>query len=467
MNPCKSNIRIDRCPPLSDSDSDSANDGVEDEIKSKTSNNVSEHESVNETPSCFFLDRSNVSGTRTDSITKLETESDVLQRQIENIELEKFRIQMEIRGKKQKLVDAIMKVVEFERTIQCVEVLIAEKLHHFQSRIIVLEAKRMEIFENSGDEKVHDLLEREIDEIKEEFEQQSKKDETDKEELTQQAQEFAAQLGDIIREYQNYFDEMIAKEAVLTNEEIVKLRNEFNYNMTQLHRLLSRPAQFCHDKTGERFFLDERKEKVFKVDLHSSEYKMNIEGNLQKIKAGFDLEKDENGEFYVGVGDFKIYTKYFFEDEFGRFYLDVHANRVYKTDPEASEYKLVNGKWKKVKDGIYETDERGLRVKPKTEVEIANEIFEASPEGEAAKASERAKDDDINYIQQTVGPAIRKALAAVALHQPADPINYFANFLLHYRDNQLMFAKREEDLKRFIEFREKLKQQESCEQNSK
>lgn len=67
------------------------------------------------------------------------------------------------------------------------------------------------------------------------------------------------------------------------------------------------------------------------------------------------------------------------------------------------------------------------------------------------------KPEDIKYIQDTVGPAIIKGLAAVAVHQPSDPVKYFANFLLHYRFTQNFFQQREAELKNFLELREKVK----------
>jgi Dpy-30 motif len=70
--------------------------------------------------------------------------------------------------------------------------------------------------------------------------------------------------------------------------------------------------------------------------------------------------------------------------------------------------------------------------------------------------------DDLQYIKETVGPAIKKALAAVVLHQPIDPINYFANFLLNYRYNQHMSANRSKELKSFMELREKMKTENEC-----
>lgn len=451
--PCQSAYRSERCPPLSDSDSDveAQNDDLTVACDSSEENQVKQLD-------CGYVDRSSAFGTRIESIEKLETNAEQLQHRIDEYIHEKERIQEEIRRKKKLLIDAIMKVVEFEISIQDVEAIIADKLHHFQTRVIDLESKRMEMFLNSGDAKVHELLEHEIEELVEEFNQTSRADECCRDEITQNAQEFAASIGDVIKEYQTYFEELLAEaENRKSYTQKEAMMNEFNDNMTQLRRLMNRPAQYCSDETGHRFFLDINKEKVFQVETHSSEYKLSSEGDCKKVKDGFKLNEDENGEFYEDLKGRKIYTKYYFHDDFGRFYIDVHGSRRYTGDPEASEYMLVNGNWKKVKSGTYETDERGLRVKPaEAEVLTDQQILDMTTEG----LTEKMKDDDLNYIRESVGPAIRKALASVVLHQPVDPINYFAIFLLNYRYNQHMFEKRDEELKFFMDMREKLKKKE-------
>lgn len=454
--PCSSTYRSERCPPLSDSDSN-----VGEQNETDLSYDAQDEADVQgkplKQPDCLHVDRQSVLGTRIDSIAKLETNADQLQHQIDEFKQEKQRVQDDIHRKKQLLIDAILKVVDFEISIQDMEALIADKLHHFHSRIIDLESKRMEIFLNSGDPKIHELLELEIEEVKNEFEKTSKVYESNRDEITQHAQTFAATLGDVIKEYHSYFDEMLSEmDPVISHEVRDIMMNEFNFNFTQLHRLMNRPAKFCKENDGDRYFLDINKDKIFKVDEHSSEYKLTSQGDREKIKEGFKLESDGDDEFYFDLKLRKIYTKYFFQDEFGRFFIDVHGTRHYKTDPEASEYMLINGNWKKTKSGTYETDERGLRIKPaEPEVLTDEQVFELTEKGLAANM----KNDDLNYIRETVGPAIRKGLAAVVLHQPADPIDYFTKFLIHYHYNQQMFKKRDEELKYFLEMRQKMKKE--------
>lgn len=452
--PCKSAYRSENCPPLSDSDDDG--DGSRDaEIV------CDENETPGTPPpECRFVDQSSVLGTRTESIAKLEKNADELKLQIENIHMEMVRVANEIREKKKRWLDAILKVVEFEKSIQCIELSIFDKLHHFQGRIIDLESKRMENYKNSGDQKLHDMLENEIDEVKEAFEKQAEADENEKNEMTTQGQVFAASLGDVTSEYLKLFEEELEDAKTSKSRHTVEdMKEEFHRNMALLEKLLQRPAKFCVDQSGDRFYLDGSKEKVFKLEHFSSEYKLTVDGGRAKVKDGFSLYDDENGQYYVDRRGRKMYTKYYFEDEFGRFFIDIHGNRKYKVDSEASEYELVNGVWKKTKAGTYAVDEKGLRIRPKTD--IASD--ETEEEALAWSMNQKYRHDDINYIKEAVGPAIRKALAAVALHQPLDPINYFANFLLHYRSNQHMFEKRDEEVKQFIELHEKMKEQTDAE----
>lgn len=93
-----------------------------------------------------------------------------------------------------------------------------------------------------------------------------------------------------------------------------------------------------------------------------------------------------------------------------------------------------------------------MKPKPKSPSETEEGVFGVAAE----ELSKKLPADDLQYVKDSVGPAIRKALAAVVLDQPADPINYFAHFLLNYRYNQHMFEKRDEELNYYLELRKHL-----------
>jgi hypothetical protein len=57
-----------------------------------------------------------------------------------------------------------------------------------------------------------------------------------------------------------------------------------------------------------------------------------------------------------------------------------------------------------------------------------------------------ATENDFRYIKAAVGTPLVQGLASLVLHQPQDPINYLASFLLHYQHNQERYAVRKQQL---------------------
>ena len=447
-NPCQ-NFDSDKvkqlCPPPESSSSSIATDSSSNSIHSV--DKISIHSS-NEDPECFSV--LHPLKTRMESIVHLETNFANLANQAVELKNEKERLALEISNKKAKLLNAIYEVIKLELSIREVEKVISDKLYHFQSRILELESKRFEEFKNNNQNQLSILLEQEIDEVKRSFQVQSTTDELSKNQLIQNAQNFAASLGDVVTEYEEHFNDQ-------KNSQLI---TEFDENMKILKHLLTRPGQFCHDKNNARFYLNKKKEKVYQLNLHSSQYILDEDGNRSRINDGFELMENEKGKYYLDLRERHIYVMYYFEDSFGRYYVDVNGDRFYKGDPEASEYMLVNGQWTKTKDGTYEKDEKGQRIKVTSEEEQQIEIehFDLTTE-EGRKA--QMKSNDLNYIKETVGPAIKKALAAIVIHQPSDPISYFANFLLQYRYNQRMFEYRDQELLRYLQKRKEIQDKEN------
>lgn len=305
------------------------------------------------------------------------------------------------------------------------------------------------------------LFEKEINDIKLTHRQQMTGIESSRDLLVQQAQSFAFSLGpSIVDDFNACHCEALEGEE--NPQKVLQVKEAFKKKRERLEKLLARPAKYCRDLNGERFYLNSKRHKIYKVDSFTSEYLVDADGNRLKIKRGLPLEINDNGEFYLDSQGREIYSKYYFEDDNGRYYVDIHGDRFYKADPEASEYKLINGQWIKIKDGTYEIDERGRRKSPERShenggEEILENVFNFTE-------NKIVKSEDIKYIQTTLGPIIRKALAAVVTHQPADPVNYFANFLLHHHVTQNFYDKREADLKNYLKIREQIKN-EKCRQN--
>lgn len=447
-NPCQ-NVDSEKVkqlcpPPESSSSSIHIDSDYSIDISDKISINSLNMNNFNDTE-CYFV--SPPLTTRMDSIYHLKTDVANLDDQVDQLNKEKECLSLEISNKKKKLLNAINEVIKLELSIREVEKVIADKLYHFQSRIIDLENNRLEEFKNNEQNQLSSLLEQEIDDVKRQFQTQSKLDEINKNQLIQNAQNFAASLGDVVAEYKE-------------NEDSFNDHNTFDENMNILKHLLSRPGQFCHDENNARFYLNVKKEKVYQLNLHSSQCILDDNGNRLRIQDGFRLMDNEKGEYYEDIRERNIYVKYFFKDSFGQYYVDINGNRCYKGDPEASEYMLVNGQWVKTKEGTYEKDDRGQRIKDisEEEIEIGVEQFDITTE-EGRKA--QLKSNDLNYIKESVGPAIKKALAAIVIHQPMDPISYFANYLLQYRYNQQMFESREQELLSYLQQRKEIQDKEN------
>lgn len=445
MYPCINQVVDDRCPSSSENSSCSSDEILTDD---ESANNENKSQKSSD---CFFEDQS-LGVTRMDSIEKLKTDENQLDEQIESIREEKAQIKQKILEKKKGILELLAKVAEFEDNIQEVEVLIGEKLYNFQHRLLNLETKLNENFRGENDEDLKNLLENEICELKEDFSDQSEKDEDDLCELIQHGHVFAKSIGCIIDDITKLFNP----------EEINENTKE---NLTKLRKLLQRPAKYCYDSKGRRFYLNQEKNKVFQDEHHTELYIIDSEEEKIIVKEGFPLEIDENGEYYTNVKGLKIYTKYYFEDNFGQYFIDVHGDRHYKSDSEASEYMLVNGAWIKTKEGTYERDEKGMRVKPAMEdppVDAESDLdqifdyLQSDSIGISAGHKNKISKEDLKYIKETVGPAIIKACAATYLHMPSDPLNYFANYLLHYRYTQKMFEARDSEQNYFTELRKQM-----------
>lgn len=427
------------CPPPESSSSSIAIDYSDNSTDSADKISI---DSLNDDPGCFSV--TPPLKTRMESIVHLEASVANLDDQVEQLKKEKELLALEIINKKAKLLFAINEVIKLELSIREVEKVIADKLYRFQTRVLELETKRLEEFKNNNQNQLSSLLDQEIDEVKRSFQIQSKADEISKNQLIQNAQSFAASLGDVVAEYEEHF----------------KDQKDTHLRMRILWHLLSRPGQFCHDENNERFFLNSKKEKVYQLNLHSSQCILDDDGLRFRINDGFELMNNEKGKYYLDFKERNIYVMYYFEDFFGRYYVDINGDRFYKGDPEASEYMLVNEQWIKTKDGTYEKNENGQRIKvlSEEEHEINVEHFGVTTE-EGRKA--QMKSNDLNYTKETVGPAIRKALAAIVIHQPSDPISYFANFLLQYRYNQRMFETRDQELLSYLQQRKEIQHKEN------
>lgn len=148
---------------------------------------------------------------------------------------------------------------------------------------------------------------------------------------------------------------------------------------------------YFYDECG-RYFVDPRtKQRIYKAHATASEYMMDSTGVLLKVKEVRD-----------GIT--------FYYDQCGRYYIDSDGKRIYRDEDQLSEY---------------ENDGLGNLVRIRSHLDI----FDPCPDD--AHVSE-----DFKYLKAVVGPALRKCIAHVLMHQPTDPVKYLSQRLLKYRQNE-------------------------------
>lgn len=74
-------------------------------------------------------------------------------------------------------------------------------------------------------------------------------------------------------------------------------------------------------------------------------------------------------------------------------------------------------------------------------------------------SAEQQRQQDIEYIKENLGKALRITLASVIVQQPKNPLNYLANALLHYRYTQLLNQKKEIELEKLLNERNEIQEE--------
>uniref|UniRef100_A0A336K0X8 CSON001328 protein n=1 Tax=Culicoides sonorensis TaxID=179676 RepID=A0A336K0X8_CULSO len=69
----------------------------------------------------------------------------------------------------------------------------------------------------------------------------------------------------------------------------------------------------------------------------------------------------------------------------------------------------------------------------------------------------------LEYIKSTVGRPLRLGLAQMIMLNPEDPIDFLANFLLHYRSNEIKFEKERIEIENLTKLREAIKKKDNFE----
>ncbi|XP_063709369.1 myosin-11-like [Culicoides brevitarsis] len=197
----------------------------------------------------------------------------------------------------------------------------------------------------------------------------------------------------------------------------------------------SRPCSKQETRTCALTCLQSKKEKlkdearieaqIIQAALHElKEKKKNICKELENLNIG-----PSPAELMKLVKETVAANKYFF-DERGRFYFNQKGCRIYKQDSCTSSFMNC-----------------GACSDPSS--------FDFSGISEDF-CFEPAQNPDIDYLKQTVGPALRCGLANMTMTNPPDPINYLANYLLQFRCNEIRSQRQKAEVEEILKLRREI-----------
>ncbi|XP_055589167.1 myosin-11-like [Uranotaenia lowii] len=396
---------------------------------------------------------------RIQSIEALQTDIESLEDQVSKLIAERERVQGELRRKRDTLRQGIREVVRLEKLIQKIEMEISERTEVFQEKLEELERKRLNILNDPN------LTEEERQRL-----------------LAQMENE----VRQLVKDYQ--------ADQTMLKDKTIDLR-ALSMSIAEDMEALKGELEKKHlDELRE---LEERKKNATPSELEL------INARIAELQQEFEENMDMLQRAQARV-------KYY-EDEFGRYYINEKGQKVYQRDSAASEYILnADGQWEKVREALdLKTDEKGLYYIDKFGRKIYSKKFfedeygkyyvdadgkrvylEQSSMGDLAQSSEATKGSlktfpsfsessmtrtdltpsemafsekmkeqrasDVKYVQDAIGPALTKALALAFLQQPEDPIEFIAKYLEKYHQKQEEESARAELLSKVCSLKEEM-----------
>ena len=368
---------------------------------------------------------------------------------------EKEQAKQALEAKKVQFRQGIKDLIRLEKLIAQIEKEISDRICQFQSKYEDLERRRLEILNDDTltEEEKQKLLQKldlELGEIKKTYASDMQLLENRRDTLTAASK---AKGGDIdaFKEdlMKKYHDEMAdlegqklnatPSELILINQRIKELTGQFNENLELLDHAEKRPEYFV-DEFGRRYYVNKDGIKVFKRDSNASEYMLDENGEMKKIKEATEILSDEKGEYYLDSFGKKIYTKMYFNDEIGCYFINDKGQKIY----------LVKNFTEKAES---------VEIIPEEAAESIKESEKSVPKEDVTPVEEDTSDkkarEDAEYIKCVVGPKLVKGLAVVALRRPDDPIQFLADYFRSEHDKLVKSEAEAKFLAELAEEREK------------
>uniref|UniRef100_A0A182Y8G7 Uncharacterized protein n=1 Tax=Anopheles stephensi TaxID=30069 RepID=A0A182Y8G7_ANOST len=389
------------------------------------------------------------------TIDLLELDRQEIEGRVTRLIEEREEIQKQLDERRRLLHDGMREIVRLERLIEQIEREMSERTAKFQQGAQRLEQRRLDILNDktlSPEERARLLAEcdAELLELRQSHTSNINLLEARCDELKRLSKSLATDVetfrDEVARKHRDQLAELERQKLLATTPSQIALieaqiqlqQAEFNENLTMLSRAQARPEYFF-DEHG-RYYFNEAGERIYKRDSYASEYCLGPDGEMVKISSALSLQTDENGVYFIDKFGQKIYQQQHFADAAGEYYLDASGTRVYTgktTEPMLSASSEFPSPFERTQP---------LQPTGSTESSVADGEF--LPESESMQELRGRVANDVAYIEETVGVALRKGLAALSRTRPDDPIGYLADYLALFQKNAMETKRRQQLLER-------------------
>ncbi|XP_035910939.1 ERC protein 2-like [Anopheles stephensi] len=389
------------------------------------------------------------------TIDLLELDREEIEGRVTRLIEEREEIQKQLDERRRLLHDGMREIVRLERLIEQIEREMSERTAKFQQEAQRLEQRRLDILNDktlSPEERARLLAEcdAELLELRQSHTSNINLLEARCDELKRLSKSLATDVetfrDEVARKHRDQLAELERQKLLATTPSQIALieaqiqlqQAEFNENLTMLSRAQARPEYFF-DEHG-RYYFNEAGERIYKRDSYASEYCLGPDGEMVKISSALSLQTDENGVYFIDKFGQKIYQQQHFADAAGEYYLDASGTRVYtgkSTEPMLSASSKFPSPF-----------ERTQPPQPTGSTESSGADGEFLPESESMQELRGRVANDVAYIEETVGVALRKGLAALSRTRPDDPIGYLADYLALFQKNAMETKRRQQLLER-------------------
>lgn len=374
---------------------------------------------------------------RMKNICALESHIIGIEKQLSEIIDEKESAIFELEINKNELNTAITELVRFNKLMELINKNITDKIELYQQQTDKLEQERIIILNDSQlspAEKERKLMELndKIVKLKESHESAIKLLDERREEIDSQSKSHTEKLSEIQKKltekYKRELNALELRKKMATtaaevegiNIQILKLNKQFDIDNALILKTTSDKKYFV-DNIG-RYYVGSNDKKIYKLNSLASEYILNDKGDMIKIKGKYQMLTDDIGDYFINEFGKKEYIRKYLTNEHGQYYTDNDGNRIYCIGSNRSEYLLIDG-------NLIRKDE--IKNKPPIQTKI-------------------------DYIKESLGLPLKKAIASTVIYQPSDPIEYIANYLIKYRESELRELEKNEFLQELIKERSKL-----------